>query len=123
MIYSLPITKMIPVLITLSPRKYLAVLDVLVYHNTNDFMFSFEIYRKPTSSETYIYYLSCHHPQVKLTIIVNLVTRALRLLDPCHIDKEFQHIKELFHKLDYPEYFINKTFSRAKKDLSSSKSK
>ena len=94
----------------------LSFLDVLVHHNPNDLTFSFDIYRKPTNSEMYIHYFSYHHPQVKSNIIVNLVTRALRLCDPCYIDKEFKHIKEVFRKLAYPEFFINKAFSRAKRN-------
>ena len=65
----------------------------------------------------YIHYFSYHNTQVKSNIIVNLVIRALRICDPCFLDKEINHIYSVFQKLGYPKYFIDKAVSRAKRNF------
>ena len=93
----------------------LPFLDVLVYHNPLNHSFSFDVYRKPTNKEMYIHYFSYHSSQVKSNIIVNLIIRALRICDPCFIDKEINHIINVFKQLGYPIHFIEKSISRAKR--------
>ena len=61
------------------------------------------------------HYFSYHSTKVKSNIISNFVTRALRLCDPEHLDSELQHIRNVFHKLCYPKYFIDKAFTFAKR--------
>ena len=65
----------------------------------------------------YIHYFSYHKTQVKSNIIVNLVIRALRICDPCFIDKEINHIYSVSQKLGYLKYFIDKAVSRAKRNF------
>ena len=50
-------------------------------------------------------------------MIVNFVTRAYRICDPQFLDQELLHIRRTFKKLCYPEYFIQKAFSRAKRQI------
>ena len=99
----------------------LPFLDVLVMHDPITHKFKFTVYRKPTNKENYIHFYSFHSPQVKSNIIVNFVIRAYRICDPEFIDGEMDHIRCTFRKLCYPEFFIEKAISRAKKkDLLSS---
>ena len=95
----------------------LPFLDVLVQHDPLTHAFSFKVYRKPTNAEMYIHYFSYHSKQIKSNIIVNMVIRALRICDPCYIDEEFDHIYNVFRSLGYPKYFIDRSFSRARRSF------
>ena len=95
----------------------LPFLDVLVHHNPITNAFSFSVYRKPTNSEMYIHYFSYHSSQVKSNIVMNMVTRALRICDPVYLDEELLHIKSVFEKLEYPKYFVENSFSKAKRNF------
>ena len=37
---------------------------------------------------------------------MSFILRALRIYNPNFLNKEFEHIKKLFFKLQYPESFI-----------------
>ena len=93
----------------------LPFLDVLVYHDPISMGFKFTVYRKSTNSESYIHFYSFHNVDVKQNIISNFALRALKICDPEYIDRELKHIKETFIKLCYPENFISKAFSKARK--------
>ena len=95
----------------------LPFLDVMVHRDPLNFSFSFSVYRKPTNAEMYIHYFSYHSPQIKSNVVSNMVTRALRICDPKFLDEEFKHIRSSFKQLCYPQYFIDKAFSRAKRSF------
>ena len=92
-------------------------LDVLVRHNPVSKSFEFTVYRKPTNSESYIHFYSFHSDNIKSNVIVNFVTRAYRICDPQYLEQELIHINRTFKKLCYPEFFIQKAFSRAKRQI------
>ena len=79
--------------------------------------FHFSVYRKPTNAENYIHFFSFHSPQIKTNIIVNFVIRAFRICDPQNLDSELLHIRRLFSRLCYPEYFVEKAISKAKRKI------
>ena len=88
-------------------------LDVNV-HRTS-YGFSFSVYRKPTHTDTYIHFYSHHSQQIKQSVVYNLFLRALRICDPIYLDKELEHIMQSFLKLGYPQDFITKALSNAKR--------
>ena len=91
----------------------LPFLDVNV-HRAN-FGFAFSVYRKPTHTDTYIHFYSHHSQQIKQSVVFNLFLRAHRICDPIHLDKELEYIKQAFQKLGYPQEFITKSLSNAKR--------
>ena len=93
----------------------LPFLDVAVCHDPTNHLFKFSVHRKPTNAENYIHFFSFHSPQVKSNVIVNFVIRAYRICDPEYIDKEISHLKRIFLKLCYPEHFIEKAITKARK--------
>ena len=95
----------------------LPFLDVLVHHDPATLNFKFSVYRKTTNAESYIHFYSFHNKEVKENIITNFALRALRICDPEYIDQEIKHIKEVFTKLSYPENFISKAFSKARRSF------
>ena len=95
----------------------LPFLDVMVRHNPLNQSFEFAVYRKPTNSESYIHFYSFHSEKIKSNVIVNFVIRAYRICDPQFLDTELLHIRKVFKKLCYPEHFIDKAFTRAKRQI------
>ena len=93
----------------------LPFLDVMVVHDKINFNFNFKVYRKPTNTENYIHYFSYHATSTKVNVVTNLFFRALRLCDPPYLDSELQHISNSFIRLGYPEHFIQRCLSKAKK--------
>ena len=87
----------------------------MVYHDPVSLVFKFSVYRKATNAESYIHFYSYHNKEVKQNIITNFALRALRICDPEYIDQEMSHIKEVFTKLSYPENFICKAVSKARR--------
>ena len=95
----------------------LAFLDVLVSHDPISHSFHFSVFRKPTNAENYIHFFSFHSPQIKSNIIINFVIRAYRICDPQYLDDEMSHIRRLFSRLCYPQHFIEKAISKAKRKI------
>ena len=95
----------------------LPFLDVLVRHNPLNHKFEFSVYRKPTNSEGYIHFYSFHSENIKSNVIVNFVIRAYRICEPQFLDQELMHIRKTFKNLCYPEHFIEKAFSRARRKI------
>ena len=95
----------------------LPFLDVMVFHDPIVHSFKFSVFRKETNAENYIHFFSFHSNQIKTNIIMNFVLRAYKVCDPEFIDGELSHIRNVFNKLCYPSYFIDKAFSKAKKKI------
>ena len=88
----------------------------MVMHDEHTNNFSFKVYRKPTNAENYIHFYSNHAMKVKRNIVTNMYTRALKICDATHLDAEFDHIRNSFTKLGYPQYFLNNCLSKAKQN-------
>ena len=81
-------------------------LDTKVTRNGTEFMFN--IYRKPTHSNSYIHWFSNHSRNTKRGSLFGLFLRAYRICDEPFIDDEINFIKSSFLKLGYPLHFITK---------------
>ena len=90
----------------------LPYLDVNVHKDNGRFRFS--IYRKPTHSESYIHYFSCHPITVKRSVTMGLFLRAFRYCDPEFLDQEIDHLFRSFSRLGYPQQFLKKSLIKAK---------
>src|SRR5215469_120300 len=99
----------------------LPFLDVLLIRN-NDRL-SFKIFRKPTHTDSYVHWLSCHSKKVKKGILSGFFLRALRLCCPQFLDEELEHIRDTFGKLYYPSAFISSTWTACRKRFYSSTSR
>ena len=75
----------------------------------------FNIYRKPTHSETYLHYFAHASEDIKLGIAQSLFLRALRICSPEFLDKEINHIKCSFRNLAYPPKVLNEALLKARK--------
>ena len=94
----------------------LPFLDVMVIHNKQSNSFAFKVYRKPTNAENYIHYYSNHARHVKRNIVTNMFMRALKICDPSYLEEEFNHIRQAFKRLGYPEPFLRECLSKAKQN-------
>lgn len=87
-------------------------LDVLI-HNCFSSL-KFRVFRKPTSSDSYIHYFSCHAHSTKIAVAQGLFLRAFRLCDSEFLNEEILYIKNCFAHLAYPEHLVNKALSKAR---------
>ena len=56
--------------------------------------FEFTTYRKPTHTNSYIHFFSFHSHEIKMSVIVGLFLRALRICDPHKLDEKINFIKK-----------------------------
>ena len=91
----------------------LPFLDVLVKRINGQFLFN--VFRKPTHSNSYINFYSHHDDKVKFSVISSLFLRAYRICSPSFIDNEIELIFNCFKSLGYPHWFIKKSHFKARK--------
>ena len=91
----------------------LPFLDTLIFNSPNQL--KFDVYRKPTSVESFVHYFSNHDISVKRSIFNSMFLRALRICDPEFFDGEIKKIYAIGKNLCYPAYFIDACFSKTKK--------
>ena len=90
-------------------------LDVLIHRCENNF--KFEVYRKPTSNDSFIHYYSDHHASVKQSVFLSMFLRALRVVSPEYFDIEINKILNIGTKLCYPSDFLDSCYKKAKKSF------
>lgn len=91
----------------------LPFLDVLVSRNKNGKL-GHGIYRKPTHTDRYLHATSHHHPKQKTGILKTLATRAIRLCDQDHLEKEESHLASALKSNGYTTKEIKKAVQNAK---------
>ncbi|XP_067671726.1 uncharacterized protein [Haliotis asinina] len=93
----------------------LPFLDVSL-HTTDDGLRN-SVYRKPTHTDQYIHYNSCHHPHIKQAIIASLTRRAKGLCHPDALNRELDHPGKTFTTLNgYHAQLITATINKTLKD-------
>ncbi|XP_067660587.1 uncharacterized protein [Haliotis asinina] len=87
----------------------LPFLDILVQGENNTLTSS--VYRKPTHTDQYIHFSSCHPIQVKRGVIATLTCRAQNISSrPELLEIELDHLRHAFTTYNgYPPSFVNQT--------------
>ena len=91
----------------------LPFLDLRIHRNDNTL--SYSVYRKETNSLSYIHFLSAHQESIKKSVISGQFLRSYRLCDQIYLKNEIQFIYRVFRDLGYPNAFIHKCHSVAKR--------
>ena len=84
-------------------------------HKNEDGSYRYQVYRKKTHTDIYLHADSHHHPNQKIDIINTLTTRASRIADSEHMDKELDHLREAFIKNGYHRKIIENVIHQARK--------
>ena len=88
-------------------NKALSFLDVKV--ERDDFShFKFNIFRKPTSNNSFIHFYSGHNKKVKESVFLSMFLRARRICSPEFYDDEINTIYNIGNTLKYPRIFLKK---------------
>ena len=95
----------------------ISFLDVMLEVDTHSGNPIFSIFRKPTSTNSYIHFFSSHPQHTKIGIIQGQFNRALIVCSPNRLNAEISFIRNIFKKLSYPDSIINKAYHRAKKNF------
>jgi predicted GIY-YIG superfamily endonuclease len=84
-------------------KQSLPFLDVLVSRRP-DGLLGHTVYRKPTHTDLYLHTKFAHHPAQKKGVLHSLIQHARKLCDSDSLDKEIQHLKEIFGKNGYSNH-------------------
>jgi hypothetical protein len=87
-------------------------LDVLIKRKSNGDL-GHAVYRKKTHTENYLHASSHHHPNQKLGVLKTLATRAIRISDETHLDKETDHLTKTFRNIGYRQKDIKNAINKA----------
>jgi len=71
------------------------------------------VYRKKTHTENYLHANSHHHPNQKLGVLKTLATRAIRISDETHLDKEIDHLTKTFKNIGYKQKDIKNAIKKS----------
>ena len=97
----------------------LPFLDVAIIRSENTV--KYRVYRKKTSQEDFIHYLSAHSDRIKSGVVIGFFLRAFRICSEQYLDAEVGHIFEAFTRLMYPKAFLLRCLRKAKKIKSKAK--
>ena len=87
----------------------LAFLDTNTVRRT-DGTISTTVYRKPTHTDQYLDFESCHPEEHKMSVIRSLHQRAGAIIsDPTELTKEIKHVNDALKKCHYPDWALKKT--------------
>jgi hypothetical protein len=87
-------------------------LDVLINGKSNGNL-GHVVYRKKTHTENYLHMNSHHHPNQKLGVLKTLATRAIRIFNEAHLDKETNHLTKTFKNIGYKHKDIKNAINGA----------
>ena len=90
----------------------LPFLDILLI--ISEFHLLFSVYRKPTHSDRYLNFHSCHPISVKQGVVIALVDRAFRICFREFLDSELLYLWDVLFCISYPIKFIDKKNRRTK---------
>ena len=88
-------------------------MDVAIIRSENTV--KYKVYRKKTSQEDFIHYLSAHSDRIKSGVVIGFFLRAFRICSEEYLDAEVGHIFEAFTRLMYPKAFLLRCLRKAKK--------
>ncbi|XP_046562355.1 uncharacterized protein LOC124271301 [Haliotis rubra] len=92
-------------------NRQLPFLDVALQSTDKGLVTS--VYRKPSHTDQYINYNSCHHPQIKQAIIATLTRRAKLICHPDNLNSEIDYLKRTFTALNgYPARLVSRTITK-----------
>lgn len=97
-------------------------LDVLLIRNTDNTI-STDWYKKPSSSDRILNFLSSHPMHQKINIIKNLTKKCIILSDKKFLDKNVKRIKEILFNNNYPKNLVNRVICETKNKNKQSNSK
>ena len=87
----------------------LAFLDTNTVRST-DGTIRTTVYRKPTHTDQYLDFESCHPEEHKMSVIRSLHQRAEAITsDPTELSKEITHVNDALKKCNYPDWALTKT--------------
>lgn len=87
----------------------LPFLDVIVKRDLESLSFETNMYTKPTASNRYLPFSSCHHPSHKRSVVRSLTKRAMNLpSDPHKAREQMSLVKNILLSNGYPLNFIHK---------------
>lgn len=89
----------------------LPFLDILIHRE--DLSLKYSVYRKPTNILSYVHFFSGHKYSVKQSVFSSMYLRALRIVSPEFLDKEFENIDCIGSNLCYPVSFLETCRSKA----------
>ena len=84
----------------------LLFLDILWIKS--EFHLLFSVYRKPTHSDRYLNFHSCHPISVKRGVVIALVDRVFRICSREFLDSELLYLRDVLFCNSYPIKFIDK---------------
>ena len=99
--------------VEIEKQKSLSFLDVLIYRETNN-IFKFDVYRKPTSNNSFIHFYSGHSDNIKYSVFISMFLRALRVCSQEYYMNEIKYIFKIGKDLKYPTTFLERSLSKAK---------
>jgi len=88
------------------PNDKLHFLDILLIKS--DFHLLFSIYRKPTHSNRYLNFRSCHPILAKQGVVISLMYRAFRICFHEFLDSELLYLSDILFCCGYPIKFVDK---------------
>jgi hypothetical protein len=106
------ISKEIKFTMELEENDSIPFLDVLIKRKNNGDL-GHAVYRKKTHTENYLHANSHHHPNQKLGVLKTLATRAIRISDEAHLDKETDHLTKTFKNIGYKQKDIRNAINKA----------
>ena len=103
--------------VELPTMKGLPYLDALIHPDN-----SISVFRKPTHTDKYLNFASCHPQSVKKGVVISLVDRALKICDLPHLENELQHITLSLFNNGYPKSMVERIIKERKIKLKSTSS-
>ncbi|XP_076045795.1 uncharacterized protein LOC143028037 [Oratosquilla oratoria] len=93
--------------------RKLHFLDTIIIHHDEKGV-NFSVYRKPTSKDDFIRYLSQHSTRAKSRVVIGFFLWALRMCSKEYIEIEMNHTFNIFHSPLYPAGLLTRLKKRAK---------
>jgi len=87
-------------------NQALPFLDIYIQKHSGGFYH--HVYRKPTHTDVYLHYDSCHHKSQKVSVIDSLFFRAFKLCDSFSLHQEITHLYNILQNNGYPISLIHK---------------
>ena len=85
-----------------------------IYISVNDYKISTDIYRKPTDSQQYVHFKSCHPPHTKQNIPFNLARRICTIVENKELrNRRLVELQTNLTKQGYPETLTQNCIARS----------
>ena len=95
-------------------KQNINFLDVKIIVENNQLIT--DLYQKPTDSQQYVHFKSCHPPHTKRNIPFNLARRYCTIIEKeTSKEQHLLNLKSTLLKLDYPRNLIQHSIQQAKK--------